>query len=215
MSINHIVRQGEHLSQIALNYGFRDYKIIWDHPDNAALKKLRKSPNVLMPGDTLRIPDKVQKQESCATSRTHRFTLHGGKLFLRLALRDFDNKPLANTECELKIEGASKPLVTDGKGLINVPISPTVTEATLTFKDPLVPFDVSVPIKIGHLDPVEELSGQKARLSNLGYITRPIEGVDDTIFAQTVQEFQCDSGLHVTGVCDAVTQAKLKELHGS
>ena len=55
MSINHIVRQGEHLSQIALNYGFRDYKIIWDHPDNAALKKLRKSPNVLMPGDTLRI----------------------------------------------------------------------------------------------------------------------------------------------------------------
>jgi len=215
MSIIHTVQQGEYLSQIAAQYGFRDYKIIWEHPDNAALRKLRKTPNVLMPGDALRIPDKVRKEESCATSQTHRFTLGGGKLFLRLALRDFDNEPLANTKCELQLEGVLIPLVTDGKGLIKIPISATAREAVLTFKDPLAPFDLSVPIKIGHLDPVDEVSGQKARLSNLGYITRPLDEVDDTIFARTVQEFQCDFGLHVTGVCDAATRAKLKDLHGS
>jgi hypothetical protein len=94
-------------------------------------------------------------------------------------------------------------------------VSRTAKEATLTFKDPLVPFDVTIPIKIGHLDPVEEISGQKARLSNLGYITRPLEEVDDTIFDRTVQEFQCDMGLPVTGECNAATRDKLKQAHGS
>jgi Putative peptidoglycan binding domain len=32
---------------------------------------------------------------------------------------------------------------------------------------------------------------------------------------RTVQEFQCDTGLPVTGECDAATQSKLKEMHGS
>jgi hypothetical protein len=51
--------------------------------------------------------------------------------------------------------------------------------------------------------------------TTLGYITRPLEEVDDTIFDRTVQEFQCDLGLPVNGVCDAATQAALKKAHGS
>jgi hypothetical protein len=215
MSTDHVVQQGEHLSQIAKQYGFRDFNTVWNHPDNAALKKLRQSPNVLFPGDTVKIPDKTQKKESRPTGQKHSFKLAGGRLLLRLALRDFDNQPLANTACQVQVDGASTELTTDANGRVEVPISATATDATLVFKDPLVPFDLSVPIKIGHLDPVEEVSGQKARLSNLGYITRPIEEVDDTIFARTVQEFQCDLGLPVNGVCDAATQNKLKELHGS
>jgi hypothetical protein len=215
MSTDHVVQQGEHLSQIADKYGFRDYKTIWDHPDNGALKKLRQSPDVLLPGDKVHIPDKTQKKEARPTGQAHSFQVSGGKLFLHLALRDFDNQPLANTKCELQVEGNSIPLTTDGNGHIKVPISPAAKEATLVFKDPLVPFDLSVPIKIGYLDPVAAVSGQKARLSNLGYLTRPLEQVDDTVFARTVQEFQCDLGLPVTGLCDAATQSKLKELHGS
>jgi len=215
MSTDHVIQQGEHLSQIAAQYGFRDYNTIWNHPDNAELKKQRQNPNVLLPGDTVHIPDKVRKEASCSTTQTHRFKLGGGRLVLRLALRDFDNKPLANTSCELQVDGVSTPLTTDANGRIEVPISAAAKEATLVFKDPLVPFDLSVPIKIGHLDPVAEVSGQKARLSNLGYITRPLEDIDDTLFAHAVQEFQCDLGLKVSGVCDAATQAKLKELHGS
>jgi N-acetylmuramoyl-L-alanine amidase len=215
MSTDHIVGQGEHLSQIAEKYGFRDYKTIWNHPSNAKLQKLRHSPNVLMPGDTVHIPDKVQKEEACPTEQTHRFKLADSRLYLHLALKDFDDQPLANAKCELKIDGKSISLTTDGSGHLKAPIAPTSTEATLTFHDPLVPFDVSVPIKIGHLDPVEEVSGQKARLSNLGYITRPIEDLDDTTLRHAIQEFQCDLGLPVNGVCNAETQAKLKKLHGS
>jgi Putative peptidoglycan binding domain len=215
MPTDHKVQQGEYLSQIAEKYGFFHYKTIWDHPDNAQLKKLRQSPNVLLPGDTVKIPDKAEKKESRPTGQLSYFKVPRERLFLHLALKDFDDQPLADTKCELQIAGKSTPLTTDGKGHIKVPIPRTATEATLVFKDPLVPFDLSVPIKIGHLDPVDEISGQKARLSNLGYITRPLEEVDETVFSRSVQEFQCDLGLPVTGECDDATQGKLKDLHGS
>jgi len=215
MSVDHVVQQGEHLSQIAEKYGFRDYKIVWNHPSNADLKKLRQSPNVLMPGDTVHIPDKTQRQESCSTEKMHRFKLADCRLFLHLAIKDFDDQPLANTKCDLQIDGKSTSVTTGPDGHLKVPISPLTKEATLTFHDPLVPFDVSVPIKIGHLNPVEELSGQKARLSNLGYITRPLEEVDKATLERAVQEFQCDFGLPVNGICDAATRTKLKKLHGS
>lgn len=215
MATDHSVQQGEHLSQIAERYGFRDYETIWNHPKNAQLRELRKTPNVLFPGDIVHIPDKEEKKESRATGKTHPFVVRGVPLFLHLALRDFDNEPLADTDCTLEVEGKSLALKTDGDGRLKAPIPRTAKEATLTFKDPLLPFDLTIPIKIGHLDPVSEPSGQKARLSNLGYITRPIEDIDDKMLNWIIQEFQCDFGLPVTGACDAATQAKLKEVHGS
>jgi hypothetical protein len=215
LSTDHVVQQGDYLSQIAAEYGFRDYQTIWKHPDNADLSSLRQSPNVLLPGDIVHIPDKAQKQESAPTGKTTVFKVAGRTLFLELAVKDFDNQPLADTKCELQVEGKSTHLTTDASGRIKVPISPSAKEATLFFKDPLVPFDLLVPIKIGYLDPVDAVSGQKARLSNLGYITRPLEEVDDTVFARTVQEFQCDMDLPVTGVCDPATQDQLLQLHGS
>lgn len=215
MSTEHVVLQGEHLSQISAKYGFLDYRTIWNHPQNADLKALRKTPNVLLPGDTVHIPDKSEKQASRGTGQLHRFQVPSQRLFLQIALKDWANQPVADTECELQLEGKAIPLKTDAAGRIKVPISITEAEATLTFKDPMVPFDLLVPIKIGHLDPVDSASGQMARLSNLGYITRHLEDVDDIVMARTVQEFQCDAGLPVTGECDAVTQNKLKEMHGS
>jgi hypothetical protein len=215
MGTPHTVQQGEHVSQIAKHYGFRDFRTVWEHPENAALRKLRQNPNVLLPGDVIQIPAKEPGRISVPSGATHRFQVGARPLILRLALRDFGNEPLVNTQCTLQVDGRSIPLTTDAKGHIEAPIAATTTEATLLFRDPTVPFDLSVPIKVGHLDPVTEPSGQKARLSNLGYITRPLEEVDATVLAHAIQEFQCDFGLPVNGQCDARTQAKLKELHGS
>ena len=215
MPIAHVVQQGEHLSQLAERYGFYDYRTIWDDAANAELKKLRVSPNVLMPGDVVQIPDKQQKSVARPTTKVHTFIVTSSPLLLRLALKDFGNEPLIGTTCVLTIDGSSTTLTTDGDGRIEMPITSAMTKATLSFEDPLVPFDIEIPIQIGHMDPVEETSGQKARLSNLGYITRPIDEVDDTFLEHVIQEFQCDFGLKVTGTCDGATQAKLKALHGS
>jgi hypothetical protein len=168
-----------------------------------------------MPGDVVHVPDPRPKEARAASGQTHRFKLRRTPLMLRLALKDFGNEPLASTKCQLTIDGVATSLVTDASGRLEVQIAPTVTNATLTFSDPLVPFDLTVPIRIGYLDPITEPSGQRARLSNLGYITRPLEEVDEVSFKHAVQEFQCDFGLPVSGTCDAPTRAKLKELHGS
>jgi N-acetylmuramoyl-L-alanine amidase len=215
----HKVVQGEHLSSIAKKYGFSSYKTIWDHGQNAELKKRRQNPNVLFPGDDLFIPDKGEKTESKITEKKHRFELKAEKLKLRLVLEDLYEKPLANAKCELHIENESKELTTDGQGKIERDIKPTDEKVFLTVKDPQTPVnEILIPIKIGHLDPVEEESGQKGRLNNLGYFAGPFAGrsieQNKAAFQSAIEEFQCDHGLLVDGKCGSGTQAKLKQVHG-
>jgi N-acetylmuramoyl-L-alanine amidase len=210
----HIIQQGEHLSRIADEHGFADFHTIWDHPDNADLRQQRENPNVLLPGDKLFIPLKETKEDPGATEKRHRFKFSGSDLKLRLRILDFDNQPLTNTACQLHVDGDVFELTTDAEGRIAHRIAPTAEDAMLVFDDPLVPFDLGTRIRIGHLDPVEEVSGQKARLANLGYYFTRGDGRDEERFQFGVQEFQCDHDLKVTGVCGPETQTKLKETHG-
>ena len=217
MSTNHVIEQGEHLSQLAAQYGFRDYLTIWDHPNNAALKDKRQNPNVLFPGDSVFIPDKEKKSVSRPTGDRHRFQLKKQPLMLRVVIRDFDREPLANAKCTIQIDGQEKELTTDGQGRISLPIPKDAEAGLLVCDHPLLPFPVRTPIKIGHLDPVVEVSGQKARLNNLGYFAGPVEGKseeeNEAMFLSAVEEFQCDNGLVVDGKCGPNTQAKLKQVH--
>ena len=215
----HIVVQGEHLSSIAKKYGFPTYKLIWDHPQNAALKKERQNPNVIFPGDKLFIPEARQKQVGRSTGQTHRFVLKTDTLKLRLVLEDLYEKPIDNAECELAVDGQVFKLKTDGKGKIEQVIAPDTRAATLTIKDPRTPNNgVAIPIRIGDMDPVDKESGQKARLNNLGYFAGPLDGrtaqENQALFVSAVEEFQCDHSLTVDGKCGPATQAKLKQVHG-
>ena len=216
----HTVVQGEYLSGIAKQYGFSSYKPIWDHAENASLKKKRQNPNVIFPGDRLFIPEKRPKQERRATGKVHRFLLKEEKLKLRLVLEDIYKTPIGNAPCELRVEAEVSQLVTDGKGKIETDIKPGVHNAALTVKDSKSPLnDVVIPIKIGHMDPVDTEPGQKARLNNLGYSAGPPDGKPEdenqaAAFLSAVEEFQCDHGLSVDGKCGPVTQAKLKQVHG-
>ena len=74
--------------------------------------------------------------------------------------------------------------------------------------------DIEIPLKIGDLDPVEERTGQQARLDNLGYRAGPVGGDNPEQFRSAVEEFQCDQDMKVTGDCDSTTQARLKKAHG-
>jgi N-acetylmuramoyl-L-alanine amidase len=214
MGFEYIVQQGDYLSQIARDHGFSDYRTIWDHPDNQALKLKRKNPNVLLPGDVLVIPDRDLKQQPCATEKRHRFKTQGPGLRLRLVLEDVYKKPIENAKCVLEVENHSDYVTTDGDGRIDYPLPPNAKRASLVIQDAQTPYDsVPIPIKIGHLDPVEELSGQQSRLNNLGYFPGTASEYDEP-FRSAVEEFQCDHGLAVDGICGPNTQAKLKEVHG-
>ncbi len=215
MPDTHIVEQGEHLSLIAKKYGFPDYKIVWDHPENAKLKEERKNPNVLFPGDEVFIPDKEEKEESASTDKRHDYVVKKATLKLRLVLEDIYEKPIAGAQCALLIDGQTYQLTTDGNGKLEQEIPLDAKEGVLTMRGDQTPFANQVlPIKIGHLDPVDEISGQVARLNNLGYSAGKLDGSDTDAFASAVEEFQCDHGLKVDGDCGPKTQAKLKQVYG-
>jgi hypothetical protein len=211
MSQNYNVQQGDHIFSIAAKFGFRDYRIIWDDPKNAALKQKRVNPHVLFPGDVVFIPDKKEKTESIATTKVHRFKLNEEPLKLRLVLRDFDNEPIPNMDCELEVEGQVTKLKTNAKGLIEKEIPATAQKGLLKVPE----LGLVLPVKIGHLDPNDEESGWKARLINLGYHPRGLADDDKEILGYSIEEFQCDHGLPVTGKLDTATKAKLKQEHGS
>lgn len=207
------VIQGDHLSKIAKDNGFPDYTTIWNHPNNSDLKKQRENPNVLLPGDQLFIPDMEEKQESGATDKHHTFTVDKKTLKLRLVLEDIYEKPIAGASCAIGIEGDVLQLTTDGQGKIEREIPQTAQNGVFVIRGDQTPFaDSPVLLKIGNLDPVNEVSGQLARLSNLGYF--PGDGTDQPAFQSAVEEFQCDHDLRVDGNCGANTQAKLLKIHG-
>lgn len=211
MSSRHTVAPGEHLSGIAQRYGFRDYRTIWDHPDNAPLRELRTEPHVLLPGDVVVVPDKTLRDESRPTDQAHRFRVPSLPLKLRLALTDYHNLPIVGAACELTVQGKTLPLTSDGDGIIEAPVPKDATEGLLKVPE----LDLEIPIRIGHLDPVDDDSGWQGRLVNLGYYAGAVGDDDAEMLRYAIEEFQCDHQLKVTGELDGATRAKLLEAHGA
>src|SRR4029077_7119942 len=124
----------------------------------------------LFPGDLLYIPDRQLRVEDRNTDVRHKFVAHRPIVKLRVVLEDLYEKPIANAPCDLVLENDALHLTTDGSGKIEQQILPGTRSATLIINDCQTPFSgVEIPIKIGYMDPVDEVSGQLARLNNLGY----------------------------------------------
>ena len=216
MATVHSVKQGEYLMQIARKYGFRDQRTIWNHPRNAALRQKRASPNVLNPGDEVFIPDPEVREEARVTDKRHRFQVSAPRLKLRIVLADMYERPIANASCVLIVETERHKLTTDAKGKIEVEISHTASTGMLIVNTSETALDsVAIPVRIGDLDDADVVTGQKARLSNLGYYVGVVDDRKDAAYKLAVEEFQCDHGLKVDGDCGTQTQARLKSAHGS
>jgi Putative peptidoglycan binding domain/LysM domain len=215
MSSTYRVKQGDHISGIARQFGFSDYQTLWNDPNNAALKALRVNPNVLFPGDQVYIPDLVPSEFPRPTDAMHKFDVHVKTLKICLVLEDLYEKPIAGAACTLQVGYNKSQLTTDGSGQLQQEVAPDAKEGSVTIMAPQTPVQgTQIPIKIGHLDPVEEVSGQQARLQNLGYYLGKIGGTGDAELESAIEEFQCDAGIGVDGICGPATQAKLKQVHG-
>jgi hypothetical protein len=202
------------MGSIASRYGFSSYLTIWQHPENAGLKALRKNPNTLLPGDVVHIPDKETKEYSGQTEKRHSFIKQQPTLKLRIVLRDEDDQPIADAVCKLKLESETYELKTDSQGLLEQPIPPTAHQGTLVIMGATAGDTRETPIEIGYLHPIEEITGVQARLNNLGYNAGEIGENDEETLRSAVEEFQSDHGMTPDGKWGPPLQAKLKEIYG-
>lgn len=217
MPIEHIVQQGDCLASIAKQYGFADWNTIYNDGLNAAFRKLRPDPHVLLPGDQLYIPDKKVKDESCQTDMVHVFQVRREKTRLRIVVRDINGVPLGGKKYKLTVEGAVYQGVLPDSGLLDRPIPADAVKGELKVwvEDDFPNYPDTWTLKLGHLDPVESLTGVQARLNNLGYDCGPVDGLNGPRTQAAVRAFQKDYGLTVDGVPGPKTQAALKREHVS
>ena len=227
MTTPHVVQQGEFLDLIARRYGFRSGRALYDHPDNAELRAKRPNPNLLHPGDVVRIPAPREHRVRCATGRLHRFVLRSAMTRLRLVLKDGGDHPIADMAYTLEVAGVRREGTTDGGGVLveEIPLPPLRAGATAGFEGRLVlrPSGVEIPIRVGHLDPVSDgrsgaprLTGIQARLNNLGYSCGSVDGIMGPLTRAALSLFQRDALKRPDpdGQPDAETRAALVRAHG-
>lgn len=220
MSEIHTVEQGEYLASIAKDHGFSDWHTIYDHPQNAALKKKRTNPNILFPGDQLFIPDKQLKEESCPTEKKTRFKLNVPKAWLKIVLKDPEGKPIANQPYSLRVAWLTVKGTTDGSGGLEQKLPVGIETGQLYLEKLGLTWD----LKIGHLDPLQDgapdaaiVSGIQARLNNLGFHCGDVDGDLGPKTRAALMKFQrlvlsrnAPDGTPDSATCDA-----LMSQHGS
>ncbi|MEZ5347345.1 MAG: peptidoglycan-binding domain-containing protein [Pyrinomonadaceae bacterium] len=200
------VGKGETAISLAKKNGFF-WQTIWNHGENAALKEKRKDPTLLHEDDEIFIPEKVQKEVSKGTEAEHTFKLKGDPCKLKLQLLKL-GEPRKDEKYVLEIEGKIIEGTTDGDGQIEHFIPSAARVGKLILRDG----KESYPIKVGELNPIDGVSGQKQRLNNLGFNCGSENEKVDEKFTEAVKKFQAEYKLEDSGEMNAATKAKLQEL---
>ncbi len=214
MPVYHEVQQGECLVSIAKRYGFARYETIYEHPENAELKKKRPNPNIIYPGDQIYIPDVVLKEVTLPTGQRHQFQRKRLTRTLRIALEDQNGKCLAGAKYELTFGTRVVKGATDADGMLEQEVFVGEERGKLSVNG------YSWNLLVAHLNPLDAntedggITGTQGRLLNLGYYVGPIDGELSPTTKAALRQFQSEAGLRVTGDLDGPTRAKLRDKHG-
>jgi N-acetylmuramoyl-L-alanine amidase len=211
MSKTHIVQDGDCLASIARQYGFSDYKTLYDHPENQELKSDRPNPNMLAKGDRVVIPDHEDKEIDISLDSPVKITVSVPEVKLCVVILDEKEQPAANKKYRLS---TGKSGTTDGSGKIDVPIPPDLEECKLEVwikDDPEPPR--AFRLRIGRLADVKTVQGVQGRLANLGYYRGKLDGKAASV-TSALKNFQAANKLTVNGdPADKKTQDKLVAVH--
>ena len=207
----HEVKQGECISSIAYKYGFFP-DTIWNYSENSQLRQDRDCPNVLNPGDIVFIPEKEKKEDSCASEAKHRLRRKEVPEKLGIVVKQ-DGEPVADEPYSVEIDGEVQTGRTDKDGRIECAIPPNAASATLTIGEGAGARCRT--FELGGMNPVDKVSGVKARLSNLGYDCGPPGEAMDERTKEALKAFQQKVGLDPSGDLDQSTRDALVREHKS
>ena len=206
------VKQGDCIMSIAEDCGFF-WETIWNHADNTGLKRLRKDPNILFPGDIVVVPEKTPRVEPAPTDQLNKFVKKTTPAQVRLRLLDLKRKPRPNLQYVATVDGVNSSGQSDGEGYITVEAKPNARQLKLKVTDGSKSEEYTLPL--GSIDPVEELSGVQQRLANLGYPCGSEQGTLGELTRTAIRAFQKEMNLTVTGQLDDATRQKLTQIHGT
>lgn len=209
MAINYEVKQGDCISSIAFEHGFFA-DTIWNHPNNAELKKKRKDLNILMPGDIVFIPDKRIKELSEPTNQVHKFKCKNTPEKFKLQLL-INGEPRADETYELEIDDLKFSGKTDSQGRLEQSTPPDAKNGKLILANGTEVYE----LQFGKLNPSDEISGVQGRLRNLGLYFGPIDGIMSDELEEAIQEFQFTKNIEPDGKLTPATTAALKQDYGT
>lgn len=205
----YLVGQGECLSSIAAAKGYH-WETIWNDPANAQLKLARKNPNALLPGDRLALPSKMKWYGTGQTEMRHRIVRHGEPSWLVIKLVDESGTPRSNLPYVLQIDIEERIGTTDGDGILRERIPGGASRAILRIDGEK---KEQYFLKLGHIDPVNAVSGMQSRLKNLGYNCGKMDGKMGPRTLAALNRFRTDVGLPTSSRVDDQTLARLEQYH--
>jgi hypothetical protein len=213
MADQHTVTEGETLLTIAAANGFLDWKPIWQHEKNEALRKQR-DPTVLTAGDVIYLPEVTEVPIPVTSGQRQVITQAAIRASFRTTVVDEHAKPLANCKFTLAVGGVTLRGKTNSSGVVECDIPAAPLDGTLTIYAGKDEKPLTFSMKLGYLDPIEKDTGVKARLNNLGFECGDVAGkLDDDATKAALRTFQIVHRLPVTGSADAATRKRLKAAH--
>lgn len=212
--VPHVVRRGEHASGLAYAHGV-SVETVWNHPQNAELRKKRTNPDVLAPTDVLWLPRKrEQAWSSVPAGGTVKFVASVPRQVIKVRICGNDGKPLSGVAFEVENAVVRPPAKTDTDGTATFEVDVLTKSVVIRVPER----KLAIPVLVGDLDPVSTLSGAIGRLRNLGYCGHEPLGLataDSAAYGEFLLSwFQREHELPVTGELDQATQDKLAEVGG-
>lgn len=122
------------------------------------------------------------------------------------------DEPVVNTKYEINIQGQTKISgSTDGSGLINFnPPGECSSFKLVLYTEPQMEFT----IEIDDFKSIDEVTGIKQRLRNLGYDPGIVNDSSDDKYISAVKGFQYNNKLEADGIAGSKTKGKLQEIYG-
>ncbi|MEM1033817.1 MAG: peptidoglycan-binding domain-containing protein [Myxococcota bacterium] len=210
----YVIRQGDYLVRVAHRLGFAPAEV-WNHPKNADLKAQRVDGAMLKAGDILFVPDRPARRNPFTKETTNRYVATVPKLPVSLTLTHNDS-PVADTAYTIAgldpvVEGT-----TDADGNLSFEVDVHVREVIIELSDRR-----RFRMKLGDLDPIDEPSGARQRLTALGLYAATKEGEDQYVahddhqFRAALRAFQRQRDLEPTAELDDATVAALRDAYGA
>ena len=197
------------MESIAYHYGLF-WETVWNDGANAALRALRKEPNILVAGDIVVVPDKRVGGVERSTGARHTFRRKGIPSVLRVQLLE-TQKPRAGLAYTVEANGRVLRGITDTEGWVECWLMPDARRGELRVDATGEVFQFD----LGGVGPTETPRGIQTRLRNLGYYGGAIEDELGAGAVEALARFQAANELPDTGEADAATLEALERAHGS